>query len=100
MFKLTQSGPERGDCSAPYVITLNKSYTVREFIDEVLANRTDEWGTIGIRDNIPWSKGTPQCEYRKGRLITNMPDEVMDKKIQNITADGGWSNMDYLITLE
>ena len=49
MFQLSRSGPERGDCTAPYTVTLDKKYTVRTFIKEVLKSK-DEWGYIGIEN--------------------------------------------------
>ena len=98
MFELKQAGKERGDSTAPYAITLDKQYTVREFIDTVL-KRTDEWGYIGIEDHRNWSNGTPNCKYSYTKLITHMPEEVMDKPVESVTADGGWSRMDYKLTL-
>lgn len=36
LFDLTETGETRGDCSAPYNVTLKKKCTVREFINAVL----------------------------------------------------------------
>lgn len=98
MFELKQTGEERGDCTAPYAVILDKPYTVQDFVNTVL-ERTEDWGYIGIDDHKNWSNGTPNCEYRWGNLKTRMPEEIMDKPIKSVKADGGWSRMDYLLTL-
>ena len=48
---LVQSGPESGDCTAPYEVRLHRDeeLTVKEFVDQVLLD-TREWGQIGIYD--------------------------------------------------
>lgn len=43
MFTLTQSTPTAGDCTSGYKVTLDKEYTLQEFIDAVLTNK-GEWG--------------------------------------------------------
>lgn len=98
MFKLTQIGRERGDCTAPYAVTLDKAYTVREFIQTVIAKCSDEWGYIGINDGETIF-GKPCCEYRRGKLISNLPEEIQDKIITSVKADGGWTRMDYMLDI-
>lgn len=100
MFQIKQCGPERGDCTAPYEVNLDKEYLVREFIEEVLKNKR-EWGYIGIKtDNIWKYFGDPKCEYRYGKLLNTLPDDYMSRKIKSVTTDGGWSRMDYILELE
>lgn len=98
MFKLIQTGREGGDCTAPYDVELDKEYTVREFITEVLINRPNEWGDIyyceGVKIRLV---DDPHCEYRYGILLTTLPEEILDKKVIYVTAHGGWSSMDYFI---
>lgn len=36
-------GPQGGDCTGPYYITPKKSFTVRDFVNAVIAD-TREWG--------------------------------------------------------
>lgn len=97
MFRLHGAGRERGDCTAPYHVELDKVYTVDEFVHTVLTRK--EWGYIGI-----YCKGTifgePKCEYRYDKLLYALPDDVLDKKIVKAEADGGWSRMDYLLWIE
>ena len=97
MFRLSQIGETRGDCTAPYSVTLDRDYTVEEFVQTVVSI-TDEWGYIGINDGHTIF-GNPRCEYRWGKLLSTLPDEVREKKLVSVKADGGWSRMDYLLTI-
>lgn len=100
MFRLEQSGPGRGDATAPYKVILNKEYTVKEFIDAVLSNNRER-GHIGIKSKEEPFFGCPVCEYSNGKLTTSpMPIDIMDRKIKSATASGGWGLMDYLLILE
>ena len=47
MFKLTKNGPEGSDCTALYIVQLDKEYTVRGFVKTVLSN-DKEWATLGF----------------------------------------------------
>lgn len=93
-----QTSPVAGDCTASYDVIPNRKCTVRELIEAELANK-NSWGYIGLKDKahiLPY----PRCEYRWGKLISNdIPNEVLDRTIQSISASGGWSQMDYYITL-
>lgn len=98
-FDFRQCGPECGDCTAPYDIVFYKKYTVREFIQEVLTRK--EWGRIGIynpKEN-PFF-GSPCCEYRHDQLKSHLPENLMDKTIKSASASGGWTLMNYILTLD
>ena len=99
MIKLTQSTRTFGDCTAGYAVTMDKEYTVEEFISEVLTR--NEWGCICIyNEGQAWlESGTPNCEYKQDKLVTEMQKEVLQRKIKSVTASGGWSRMDYVIKL-
>ena len=98
MFKLVQSGPTGGDGTASYDILLNGEYTVGQFINDVLLDKR-EWGYIGIHDGCSIF-GNPKCEYRYGELISNLPDEYLTLGVTNAKAGGGWSLMNYILTVE
>lgn len=98
MFRLTQIGRTRGDCTAKYSVSLDKVYTVKDFIQTVIAENPDEWGYIGINDGQTIF-GNPCCEYRWGNLISDLPKELHEKTITSVKADGGWSRMDYLLDI-
>lgn len=104
MFSFIENGDVRGDCTRAYRIKLDRQYTVEEFIETVLTKRSGEWGYIGIRvTEGGFSErvfGNPCCEYKWGKLLSTLPKKYLNKKIIEVTGDGGWSRMDYLITLE
>lgn len=104
MFVFKQCGPERVDCTAPYNIILDKEYDVREFVDTVLNNREKEWGYIGMyKESGSFENrvfGSPNCEYKWGKLLSFLPDDILDKKVLSVSADGGWSRMDYILKIE
>ena len=97
MFTFYQTGPTRGDCTSPYEVTMDKEYTVNEFIQEVLTQK--EWGYIGIycQGEI---FGDPKCEYNNDKLLYSLPNEYLNKRLIKVKADGGWSRMDYLLWTE
>lgn len=99
MFKMIKTGPTRSDCSAPYDVILDKEYTVREFIETVLKENSGEWGEVYYHTNKDISVfDSPKCTYRYGKLISEpLPEEYLNKTIKKVIADGGWTNMDYLI---
>ena len=96
--RLKQTGNAGGDCTAPYSVLLDKEYTVKEFITEILKSRSDEWGYIVIEKKGEIF-GKPNCEYRYGKLISNLPKEILDKCVISARAHGGWTCMDYLLTV-
>ncbi|MCK9592692.1 MAG: hypothetical protein M0Q91_11875 [Methanoregula sp.] len=98
--KFTQITQTAGDCTAGFAIDLDREYTVGELINEILTRH--EWGYIGIHnEGQAWFQhGTPNCEYRKDKLVTEMQKEVLTMKIKSVTASGGYSRMDYIIYLQ
>ena len=93
MFTITQCGPTRGDCTAPYTVHLDKEYTVEEFVDAIITNNPGEWGNIKL-DNI---LGKTICAYKWGKITIPIDEEYKGMKIIAVRADGGWSAMDYII---
>lgn len=98
MFRLTQVGPTGSDCTALYHVDLNREYTVEQFIQDVISN-DHEWSCIGIYD-AKHIFGHPRCEYRYGTLLTQIPPEYLKRRVLSAQADGGWSLMNYTLTLE
>ena len=98
MFSLTQSTPMSRDCTCGYIVDLHKEYTVDEFIQEVLTERNKEWGYFKINDGVHENRGLRW--YRNGRFESGMiPEDLLNIKIQKVNASGGWSRMDYVITV-
>lgn len=95
MIKFVQSSPTSGDCTAAYDVILDKAYTVREFVDYVFTNQKNEWG------NFTFCGIFAGRSYHYGKWDeAPLPDEVMEQTIKKIEASGGWSCMDYYITLD
>nr|DAF99913.1 MAG TPA: hypothetical protein [Siphoviridae sp. ctJT77] len=102
MFTLTICTPTSYDCTAGYRVCLDKEYTLQEFIDAILTNKRDEWGKIRMaKRNCPWYD-YPSIDYRYGNITNtpNIPEKVFGYKVKSVTASGGWTAMDYIITLE
>lgn len=101
MFTLTQSTPTAGDCTAGYRVDLDKDYTLQEFIDAVLSNK-GEWGYINVaKRDCAWYN-FPGFSYRYGEITgePNLPEKVYNYKVKSVSASGGWSRMDYIVSLE
>lgn len=102
MFSLTRTTPVGGDCTAGYHVNLDKEYTLQEFIDTVITNNKGEWGGIKIaRRDCAWYN-YPTIGYRYGEITNepNIPKKVYGYKVKSVSACGGWTNMDYIVTLE
>lgn len=94
--RFTQISEVRGDETSSYKVDGYKSTTVREFVEEVLIDKPQEWGYIAINGSFVANKN--RCEYKWGKLIVPFPDEsILDKTIISVTGDGGWSRMDYQV---
>lgn len=104
VFILTLVGTIGSDCTGPYNVTLYKDFTVEEFIKAV-AEGVDgygrhEWGFIGIYDNGYYPFTDDRCKYRNGNIVTNnIPKKYLKKKIKKVRASGGWSCMNYCLTV-
>jgi hypothetical protein len=81
------------DCTAPYDVKDYKAKTVREFIQEMLKERPNEWGKIQVKKMF----GGGFCTYRNGRLLSDLRPEFLDLEIHEVKSAGGWGCMDYLI---
>lgn len=80
---------KRRDCTDAYDVVLDKNYTVGEFIITVLEERPSEWGYIyflGVK-----------CEYKWGKIITPMPEDLLGQTVELAKSEGGWSRMDYYL---
>ena len=91
----TMTGNPRGDCTCPYSVRGYNARTLREFINEVITETPKEWGYIDIN---PMER---RVEYRWGDILKNeFDDATLDREIDTVSADGGWSRMDYVVTLK
>lgn len=98
-FELIQDGSERGDCTASYKVILRGNGTVNDFVDAVINSHPGDWGYIGIKEK-GHIFGNPNMRYSRGKTISREAlEKVKDYPIKSVTADGGWSRMDYLIEI-
>lgn len=100
-----QTAPKEGyfgDCTARYDVSLDGEYTLREFVDEVITNRSGEWGRIEVPERCKNDGAYTilRIEYRWGKLLSKFPDNILDRKIKSIKGSGGWSAMDYSVKLK
>ena len=96
--ELRQIGRAGSDCTAPYEVIIHGKCTVREFVECVLTHHK-EWGYIGISDGSIF--GNPRIEYARGTITTeNTLKDIKDYIVVKALASGGWSRMDYLLTIE
>lgn len=96
--RFKQVGPTAGDCITPYEGEFKKPMEVCELVSFALS-RTEDWGYIGIDDGDSIF-GNPKCEYRYGKLLSELSPEITNRKIDRIFAHSGWTRTDYLLTLE
>ena len=90
-------GPQGSDCTGLYYITPKKSFTVRDFVNAVIAD-TREWGYIGIAAPRA-TYGNPNIEYKCGKLTANFSDEILNKQVLELSGSGGWSRSDYILKI-
>jgi hypothetical protein len=97
----------RGDETQSFDVTDYKATTVGEFVGEVLSgNGKKEWGYFEFIRVKPHKVGKweippewKKYEYKRGELLETIPYDLFKCRIKNVTGDGGWSRMDYCITL-
>ena len=90
----------RGDCTCDYSIELDKLYTVEEFVNAILNHIKDKYGCIGLDNGIWYSPGTPHCEYKYGVLLSNLPENILSRKVSSAKSISGLGRMDYKLVLK
>ncbi len=91
MFKLNRVTQIGGDETAGYEVILDKEYNVKELLDTVVGIK-NEWGYFSIKNGS-------SCEYKWGQLLSNLNEQDFDKKVLKVSSSGGWSRMDYYVTV-
>lgn len=97
---VTKNGP-LSDHTYNYDVNLLKKLTLKEFIDEII-NKKTEWGSIYINDyNVHQKPDDNKIRYENGKILSDtIPEKYLDKEIRMITANGGWSMMNYWVTTD
>lgn len=100
MIKLNYERGPFGDETSNYSVETD-AINVAQFIEQVLKEKTGEWGEILISSN-DCSENMCVCSYKKGtieRRASNY-DTYGTAKIKSILANGGWTKMRYEINVE
>lgn len=94
LFELRASSPTAGDCTTLYDVVFHNECTVREFIDEVL--KQNEWGSVIIGSYFDG----PRIEYEHDKIVSGaFCQDILNAKIKNATAHGGWTWMEYMLDI-
>lgn len=83
-----------------YIVRLKKNYvTVREFLDELIKNHTDNCGEVQIEKRF---ETLGKFKYYYGKIVSDeVPDEIKDRPLpREFRASGGWGQMNYIIKFE
>ena len=90
-----QRGGMRGDGCSTYEVKLSRTCTLQELIDYILLNYRRDWGYLRIKGNL-----FPCFEYKSGQYVcSSLTEADLQRKVVEVSADGGWSRMDYFVTL-
>ena len=89
MIELKQVTQVGGDETAGYKVILSKEYTVKSFIEAVIA-KNREWGEFQLMNGII-------IEYDRNGLKSKISDQDSNKIVLEVFAGGGWGRMDYFI---
>lgn len=104
MFTRTRITEPNGLECASYSVSLEKEYTVEEFISEMLNHYIDEHGRITVLKPFPHvnkPNGEAHCTYIKQSAdMDKIPTDILNTKIEKVTANGGWGCMNYDIVLK
>lgn len=96
LFRFVESGPISGDCTAPYSLKFNrKNVTVEDFVESVLSR--EEWGKIKVIVESNGQREEQTLEYSCDKIFGEF--EHSNMTIKYASAHGGWSRMDYCLTV-
>lgn len=91
--ELTQISHTANDCTALYSVELGKVKTLKDMLDTITTNPM-EWGNIEVE------KIKKTCEYKCGKVSHNFNEQELNSEILECVASGGWSMMNYYVTLK
>ena len=99
MIKLIETGGPYGDCTSDFDVKFDRPYTIGELIKEIYEEDGDSWGYVKIMNGREWWNGLDICLYRYGKWEKPCPPEYLDRVIESATCNGGWSRLDFYVTL-
>lgn len=85
-----------GDATSAYEVMFPEDMTVLDFIACVLEEFPKEWGefSVGWKDIVEYNRGTYKI------INKELFDEVKNKKMSSVKANGGWTLMTYYIEIK
>lgn len=98
MIEIKATGGMGGDATYPYDVIMDRPYTVKEFVDEVLAEK-ENWGCVHVSDNPRNMLGKALCWYRYGKLEEEYAslEEYENRLVKSAHGSGGWSRYDFTL---
>ena len=97
MLKLQQVGGIGGDSTYKYRVQLPIPVTVAEFIQKAL-DGPGKFGEISIKDYKNPGRG-PKCTYENGDYLSEIPEDMLKKRVWAATAHGSYGRLDYELEL-
>lgn len=110
-----KSGPHGDECTTYYIVLYKDNITLQDFINAIIKNNLNEWGTIYVKvkdpeltklDYLAPSEQYKEIKIEYGQQIKTPRSEYLryiDKYIDksyNNWANGGWGYMSFNIKLQ
>lgn len=94
-------GRSHSDATNDYEVLLGRPMTVREFIEKWMERNPFEWGYFGIYTAEPGNFfGKPNCEYKRGKLLSELPTAYLDAMIKSVKGSGGYTRSDFIFEVD
>ena len=101
LFKFVCTGGPYGDCTSHYRVEMKQPCTIAHLIEFI--NSQDEWGKVYINPK-DWLGMECLAKFEYNNHTQHKPLAIPsffhNLPIKELKAHGGWSNMDYHVTLE
>lgn len=81
---------------SPSEVRFNRDCTVAEFLEELFDRHPHDWGYISVN---AYSGHIERVKYDCGKLESPLSVPINESTIERATASGGYSRMDYHITV-
>lgn len=100
MITFRQLHPEGSDGTAPYDVSFDRNYTVKDFVDYILNNELN-WGSVTVGDKPRWVGGDLVGQYTHGKIRkdTEYNHKWDDCIIKSAHMHGGWSYYNYYLVI-
>lgn len=98
MIDIKATGPMGGDATYPYRALMDKPYTVREFVEEIVSHKHN-WGVIRYTTNTADRFGESLCDYKWGELIGEVDESIASRQVTEACGSGGWSRYDFTLLI-